>query len=123
MSEHIPEIDITAGPGEGSYNIFALYSKDSVTTTAQGLLEIAAYVELHRNQLRKEAGQEITRYRVALHKSRVTPLGSTTPEAPIDAIDAQEAARLAMLLYGARRMALVSVVSAGREDDFEDVEL
>jgi hypothetical protein len=40
---------------EYDYQIFTMWSKDSVNTTAQGLLNLASWVELHRAQLEQEA--------------------------------------------------------------------
>lgn len=124
MSEQVPEIDIIPGLEMGTYRISARSSKDSVATTAQGLLEIAAWVEQHWDQLRKEAGQEITRYRVILRKSSVVRAdrpNTNTIEMPIDAIDAPEAASRALLQYGARQMKFVIVMSAPREETFYNV--
>jgi hypothetical protein len=122
MSEQGSEIQITEGLGAGTYNVFASYSKDSITTTARGLLEIAAYVEQHRNQLTREAGQLLTSYSVRLYPSRVTPVGSI-PEFSIDAVDAQEAMGRALAQHGARQMKIVVVTSTAKEERFEDVEL
>ncbi|MBA2677544.1 MAG: hypothetical protein H0U76_04000 [Ktedonobacteraceae bacterium] len=122
MNDDEPRIDITVGPEAGVYRIFTLYAKDSVAATAHDLLDIAAWVEHHRDQLRKEAGQEITRYRVELRKSNVVRVGSIV-ELPVDAVNAQEAASRALVQYGARLMAFVTVRSAPKEELFHNVEL
>ena len=122
MTEEFPEIKITDGPVSGFYNIFALASKDTVTTTAQGLLAIARWVELHRDELRKESGQEIIQYRVELWKSKVVR-SSSIVDFPVDAINAQEAVSRALRQYGAKEMKIVFVTSAAKKETFYNVEL
>ena len=40
---------------EGVYSIFSTYAKEALIVTSLGLLEIAAYVEQHKEQLEEEA--------------------------------------------------------------------
>ncbi len=126
MSEQVSEIEITAGLEAGTYRISTQYSKDSVSTTAQGMLDIADWVEQRRDQLRKEVGQEFTHYRVVLIKSSVVRAdrpNTNTVEMPIDATNAQEAASRALLQRGARQMKFVIVMSAPKEETFYNVTL
>lgn len=123
VSEQPAEITIAAAPDPGTYTIFGLSSKETATTTAQDLLDIAAWVEQHRDQLRKEAGQELTSYRVQLHISRIRPVNSPLPEYSFEAANAQEAAGRALFHHGARQMKIVVVISAAKEEGYADVEL
>jgi hypothetical protein len=122
-NEHEPEINITANPDAGTYTLFARSSNDPTETTAQRLLNIAAWVEQHRDQLRKDAGQELLDYRVKLYASRVRPLGSTVPELSIEALNAQEAVGRALLNSGVQEMKVVVVISSVKEESFSDVKL
>jgi hypothetical protein len=50
------DVSIEAWPlRTGVYSIFSTYAKEALIVTALGLLEIAAYVESHREQLEEEA--------------------------------------------------------------------
>ena len=122
MHNQQSNIEITTGAEAGIYKITDPDSKKSVITTSRGMLDIAAWVEQHRVQLRKEAGQDITRYRVELRKSSVIPVGSQI-EVVVDAADPQEAASRALLQYGAQRMVFVVVMSSSKKTTFYNVEL
>ena len=48
------DVEITKN-SDYSYQIWAMWSKDSTNTTAQGLLNLASWVEQNRAQLEQEA--------------------------------------------------------------------
>ena len=48
------DVEVTKN-SDYSYQIFTMWSKDSTATTAQGLLNLAAWVEQHHTQLEQEA--------------------------------------------------------------------
>lgn len=47
------EIRVEPGPVAGSYNVSSLYfyTNDTITFSSQGLLDLAAWVEQHREEL------------------------------------------------------------------------
>ena len=57
MSQEFLQIEVTA-VGNSVYRLFSLYDKESVAITAQGLLELASWVEANRENLVAEAQQE-----------------------------------------------------------------
>lgn len=122
-TEYIPDVDIAAVPGTHTYRIFARSTQDPVVTTAQELLDIATWVEQHLDQLKHEVKQENVLYSVRLEPSRVMRLGSTPPEISIEATNAQEAVKLALLHVGLQRMKVVTVRGMSKEERFDDVEL
>jgi hypothetical protein len=122
-NEDETQIDITASANVGNYTLRTHSSMDAIEISARVLLDIAAWIELHRDQLRKDTGQELFPYRVKLYGSRVIPLGSIVPELSVEAINAQEAAGQALQNYGVQQMKIVVVTSADKEESFSDVEL
>ena len=57
MSQEFPNIEVTP-VGNSMYRLFSLYDKESVAITAQGLLELATWIEANRETLGAEARQE-----------------------------------------------------------------
>ncbi len=57
MSQEFLQIEVTP-VGNSVYRLFSLYDKESVAITAQGLLELASWVEANRENLVAEAQQE-----------------------------------------------------------------
>jgi hypothetical protein len=57
MSQEFLNIEVTA-VGNGVYRLFSLFDKESVAITAQGLLELAIWIEANRETLETEANQE-----------------------------------------------------------------
>ncbi len=57
MSRELPNIEVTA-VGNGVYRVFSLFDKESIAITAQGLLELATWIEANRETLGAEARQE-----------------------------------------------------------------
>ena len=57
MSQGFLTIEVTA-VGNGVYRVFSLFDKESVAITAQGLLELATWIEANGETLEAEARQE-----------------------------------------------------------------
>ena len=57
MSQGFLTIEVTA-VGNGVYRVFSLFDKESIAITAQGLLELATWIEANRETLGAEARQE-----------------------------------------------------------------
>ena len=57
MSQEFPTVEVTA-VGNSVYRVFSLYDKESIAITAQGLLELARWIEANRETLEKEVQQE-----------------------------------------------------------------
>ncbi len=57
MSQEFLQIEVTAA-GNSVYRLFSLYDKESVAITAQGLLELTAWIEANLETLETEAQQE-----------------------------------------------------------------
>ena len=88
MSEEEKQATIIAIPpemrsGHHSYSVFSHYAKEAVEVTAQGLLEIAAWVEEHRAELLQQAegAREKPVHRKEASSERPTP-GPHSPESP-----------------------------------------
>lgn len=118
-----PEITITSGAVPGTYNLSVPSSIASLEINAQGLLDIATWVEHHRTQLRKEVGQDVISYHLEFRTSRVTRADRTNPTYLIHAVSAQEAIGYALRQHGARMMKIVIVDDTVKEELFSDVEL
>ncbi|GLV61159.1 hypothetical protein KDH_79750 [Dictyobacter sp. S3.2.2.5] len=118
-----PEITITPGAEPDTYRLSASSSTVSLGISTQGLLDIANWVEHHRTQLRKDAGQDVIPYHVEFRTSRVTRADRKNPIYLIHAVSVQEAIGHALRQHGARTMKLVTVVDTVKEEIFCDVEL
>ena len=57
MSQEFLQIEVTA-VGNSVYRVFSLYDKESIAITAQGLLELATWIEANRETLEAEVQQE-----------------------------------------------------------------
>ncbi len=57
MSQEFLQIEVTP-VGNSVYRLFSLYDKESVAITAQGLLELTAWIEANLETLETEAQQE-----------------------------------------------------------------
>jgi hypothetical protein len=57
MNQEFPTIAVTP-VSNGVYRVFSLYEKESVALTAQGLLELAAWIAANRETLEAEVKQE-----------------------------------------------------------------
>jgi len=62
MNDRDHTITVDEGPGPGTYNVGSGYGLESVSLTAQGLLNLGQWIEEHRDQLEQEASASIPMY-------------------------------------------------------------
>jgi len=61
MNDRDHDITVSEGPGMGTYNVWSGYDLETVAFTAQGLLNLAQWIEEHQDQLEQEAKERAQR--------------------------------------------------------------